>query len=244
MKNEVAVSANADYPVLSAGADFSEVVRANLGGGGFSAFDLERIKMPTGGGKTWAIPSLAGEESRPMISGIIALFNDVRAYWADQDAAGQPPDCSSTNTLVGVGNPGGQCENCPHSQWDSGKNERGQACKAIRRLFLLRPKTYLPALVALPPTSLKACRQYMMRITNAALPYWRVVTEMRLTAEKNPDGLPYSQVIFSAAADAKGDLIMLTEEEGKQIKSYAAGLQAALAGTPIATEDYVITNPE
>ncbi len=40
---------------------FREIIEANVGPAGFSINDLERITLPSGGGKLWEVPNLSGE---------------------------------------------------------------------------------------------------------------------------------------------------------------------------------------
>ncbi len=55
---------------------------------------------------------------------------------------------------------------------------RGQACKQIKQLFLLRGSLLLPEVVTLPPTSLKAAKQYLLKLTSQGVPYYAVVTRI------------------------------------------------------------------
>jgi len=49
------------------------------------------------------------------------------------------------------------CKTCPLSEWGSvGDGNRGQACKSMRRLLVIVKGWAMPALLTLPPTSIKA----------------------------------------------------------------------------------------
>lgn len=231
------------YPILAGAQNASELIRANIGNGQMTAFDLERIKIPTGGGTAWLIPGLAGETQQATLRGIIVHYQDVRAYWKEEFSGDQPPDCSSDDCKTGHGDPGGECSKCPYAAFGSGKGGSGQACKQIRRLFLLTEGTFLPFVIALPPTSLKPCRQYMLRVTNAGLPYWGVVTEIGLEKTKNAGGIAYAKTTFKAAQEG-GTLAALTPEQAAKVHEYADGLRAALARLAVGHEDYVISADE
>ena len=51
------------------------------------------------------------------------------------------------------------CAECPLNQWGSG-NGRGKACKDLRRLIVLVEGWSMPAIMTLPPTSVKAFDTY------------------------------------------------------------------------------------
>src|SRR4029450_12815372 len=87
-----------------------------LGGGVIELQDLDRIRMPTGGALTFEVPTPAGPESRPTITGVLVHVQQRRAYWAqafDETGGGTPPDCTSADGITGVGEPGGACARCP-----------------------------------------------------------------------------------------------------------------------------------
>lgn len=204
---------NADF------ASFQEAMSANIGSGSITAFDLPRIKVPSGGGTLWQLQTLEGERAEPTIEGIIVFARDTRAYWAtsaDDPAAGNnPPDCSSTDGLIGIGTPGGSCvptkeckKGCPLAQFKSDpKGGAGQACKAVRQLFFLRPGSMMPELIGLPPTSLKAAKRYMMSLTVNGIPHFCAVTRIGLEKQKNPAGKTYAVAKFDRARLCTNDEI-------------------------------------
>jgi len=171
----------------------------NIGAGGLSEFDLPRIKMPAGGGLQWAVPTLEGEAMEPALEGVIVLARDTRAYYPQpisETGGGQPPNCWSADGTIGAGKPGGACLGCPLARWDSAPDGRGQACKQIKQLFVVRGSVLLPEVVTLPPTSLKAARQYLLKLAAQGLPYYAVVTRIGLERTKNAQGIAYSRAVF------------------------------------------------
>ena len=237
---EELVKYEAQYPVLATDAHVADLIKENLGGTNFSAFDLEKVGIPTGGGIKWTLQTLTGEIQVPVLEGIIVLFQDCRAYWAKEFSGDTPPDCASEDGRTGYGTPGGKCLECPMSQFGSDiKGGRGQACKQIRRLFVLRPRSYLPIMVALPPTSIKASKQYLTRVTNAGLPYWGVITELSLQKTKNQTGIAYSKVAFQAA-QKDGQLVRLSDEEQGKVREFAKALKAVLSARAFTPEEFVV----
>jgi hypothetical protein len=175
-------------------------ISTNIGSGGLSEFDLPRIKMPAGGGLQWAVPTLEGEATEPAIEGVIVLARDTRAYYSQpisETGGSQPPDCWSADGVTGSGKPGGACLACPLARYGSAPGSRAQACKQIKQLFVLRGSLLLPEVVTLPPTSLKAAKQYLLKLTSQGVPYYAVVTRIGLERTKNSQGIAYSRAVLS-----------------------------------------------
>src|SRR4051794_22747688 len=115
--------------------EIQAIIQENLGGQEIGEFDLPRVKVPAGGGRTWEIPSLGGFDSEPILSGIVVHFKLTRAYGPTRDTSNSPPACRSENGIVGIGDPGGHCKTCPLAQFgtaidDQGNPAPGQACNA------------------------------------------------------------------------------------------------------------------
>lgn len=184
------------------------VLRDNIGPHGFDEFDLDRVKMPAGGGLAFEVPTLGGVESQKEIVGVIIGHGDRRAYWSKPYGEGEsvPPDCSSLDAFVGNGNPGGNCAKCPMAAFGSkikpgGAKGRGQACNQRKLLFIIRPTDMLPLVISCAPTSLDSVKKYMLRLASAGKPAYSVITKFTLTQEKNADGIKYSSVVCEMVAD-------------------------------------------
>ena len=184
----------AQFPVLASEDrdEFLAVIQENFGDTGIQPGDLDRIKMPAGGGTAWEVPTLEGEEHFKEVEGIIIAWQSPRVYWAvslDDQNEPQPPDCSSEEGKVGQGeygpgsdgNPSGLCAECPMNQWGSADDGKGKACKEQRLIYLLQPGGVLPITVGLPPTSIQPLRKYMLRLASEGIPYYGVTTKLGLT---------------------------------------------------------------
>jgi hypothetical protein len=157
-----------------------EAVTTNLGET-VTVVDLERIKIPAGGGTVWTLQTLDGEKTEKELAGVIVCWRDIRSYWAapmEESEAGVPPSCSSIDARTGIGEPGGDCRQCRFAQFGSGRSGEGQACKLVKQLFFLRQENVLPEIVNLPPSSLKPARQYFARLAARALPCYNVTTRI------------------------------------------------------------------
>lgn len=176
------------------------IIRSNAGPQGLSPWDLDRVKVPTGGALNWEVPTIKGPQSAPAIEGIIVQWKDVRAYWDEKYSGGnKPPDCFSNDCLVGTGQPGGPCETCPFAQFGSAVDERGkqtagQACKQTKMLLLVRETELMPMLLALPSKSLRPMKQYFNRLSSAEIHYFACVTSFKLTRGTSASGIPCSVV--------------------------------------------------
>ena len=222
-KNEL-VPIEQQYPVLGPdGAGFLEVMQENLGGEGLSPSDLEVIKVPSGSSPVFMVQTLAGEEPVKELVGIIVHTDIGRAYWSQPMGEGetQQPDCQSSDGIEGEGTPGGPCADCEFSQFGSDPDGRGQACKQVRRLFLLREDCSLPSLLRVPPTSLKAARKYLVSLGSRGVSHLGVVTRITLEKTKNPAGTEYCRLVFNPGGQ-------LTADQAAAVRGYAAALQVGL----------------
>ncbi|MBI4463815.1 MAG: hypothetical protein HY647_03825 [Acidobacteria bacterium] len=64
-------------------------------------------------------------------------------------------------------------------------------------MFVLRGSLLLPEVISLPPTSLKAAKQYLLKLTSQGIPYYSVVTRVGLERTKNSQGIAYSRATFA-----------------------------------------------
>jgi len=220
--------------------DLGAMITANVGTGQLGPGDLDRIKVPAGGGTTWEVPSIDGDRSTRNLDGIIAAWREPRAYWEhsiDDTGGGEPPDCSSQDGITGIGTPGGSCADCPYAKFGSAKDKKGnpadgQACKQMRMMAIILKDDLLPMLLVAPPTSLRNLRQYFLRLVSAAVPFYGVVTRFTLVKAKNKAGTEYSQIQARS-------LEKLDEATKKKMEGYAQLIGKSLErAAPHAAGDY------
>lgn len=78
-----------------------DLVQEAIGTGQLREFDLKSVRMATGGGQFWNVPTLDGEEAVKELQGVILHHKQSRTYWAKEyDGSNDPPDCSSRNAVV------------------------------------------------------------------------------------------------------------------------------------------------
>jgi hypothetical protein len=228
---EVAKKEPGSSPFVILNADIAvirEAMKTNVGEAGLSAGDLERIKVPAGGGTAWTIQTLDGEELLKELVGIIISWRDTRAHWSvpmEESDGNMPPDCYSLDARIGEGKPGGDCHKCPLAQFGSDPKGEGQACKLIRQLFLIREGNMLPEIVSLPPSSVKPARQYFLRLASKGVPTYGVVTKIGLEKTKNGQGIAYAKATLTSGG-------RLPPEQAQRAKDYAAMIEPFLKSTP------------
>lgn len=246
-KKESNVPAKADVPELLGnefkalsltGGKVAAILKNNMGAASVKPFDLDRIKVPTGGSQMWELPSLRGVQGSPVIEGIILHVRAMRSFWQEKYGSGQgnvPPDCTSTDLLRGVGKPGGDCQKCPFAQYgsaidDKGQPGKGQACKESKLLLVMRQDDVVPLLIIVPPTSLKPAMKYLLRLANAGLPYQAVTTQFRLKGARNAGGIAYSEIDFSLGRE-------LSQDEVQRAMEIAGSLQSLFGTITVQHDD-------
>jgi len=208
-----------------------KVLQANLAGmTDASAFTLPRIKMPTSGAQVWTVPTAQGEETVKHVDCIILAHQPCRGYWPGEFRGNEPPRCSSPDGVTGYGDPGGSCRACPLAQWESAQDGRGQACKAMWRLFVLRQGAILPYLLTLAPTSIKPFQVYMTTLSFTATPYYRAISRISLEKARSANGIDYSKAAFRQVGE-------LSDKDEARIEEYAEMIQPYLT-TPVQAEEY------
>ena len=221
------------YAIVEHAADLGELLRENVGAGGLSPFDLDRVKIPGGGSTTWEIPTMEGPVESKELLGIIAAWADKRSYWAnsmEESGGGSPPDCNSEDGITGVGSPGGDCFECPLAAFGSGKNN-AQACKSMKFVFLISPERMLPILLAVPPSSLRPWKQYMLQLASGGASYKHVVTRFTLEKTKNAGNIDYSRLVPSLAERIDPNII-------PQINEYSQALRPLISRIGTQRMDY------
>lgn len=238
-KNEVAkIETGAFAIAVMPETEMVALISANMGeGSGVTMFDLDRVKMPGGGGLAFEVPTLEGDvDYHKSIEGVVLGYKYVRAYWPEsyEESGGAPPACSSQDSVFGEGEPGGKCSTCPYAKFGSGmkdgKPTRGQACQARCVCLVLRPDDILPIIVSVPPTSLKAIRQYFLRLAGHRKRFDQVVTKFTLVGDKNQDGTKFSRVTFSVDR-------FLSDDEAKAVSAYSEQIRS-FTTSQVSPEDF------
>lgn len=191
---------NGNFDLAILDNDSMEVVRENMASEEFSASDLDRVSVPAGGSTMWEVNTPEGIQNVAEFKGVIVLATKGRSYWSAAFGSGEatPPDCASYDCVTGIGEPGGDCATCPFNQFGSA-NGNGKACREKRTLFILQDGELLPTILNVPPSSIKALKSYMLRLTKSGTPLSGCVTAFSLSRAVSKSNIKYSAVNFNMA---------------------------------------------
>lgn len=206
---ELAVVKIKNYALVTSDINIQETLEENLGDTEVGIFSLDTIKVPSGGGVAWELKDITQESGIKTVQdfeGVIVGMLNIRNYWEkgqdEEGASNTPPDCFSYDTVIGHGNPGGVCVECPFAEFGSSKKGTGQLCKQNQLVFIMMERSVLPTIVKLPPTSLKCSRNYMMDLVQAGKKKSEVITRFKLKKIAAGNGKPaYAEVMMSYVED-------------------------------------------
>lgn len=223
------------FDIMDPANNVREIIDYNLAGESLDAQTLLRVKVPSGGGKIWTIPDVSspdGEIDARELDVILLHTQLNRTYWADPDAKGTPPDCSSRDNITGSVSVdaglgfGGACDACPMSKFGSAENKRGQACKLKRTMYFVRENDILPMVVNAPAGSLKNAREYLIGLTQMRKKTHHVITRLTLEKDTNPAGDEFSRIVFQRMGDLAGDQLVAADAYAEAFKPMLAKIDA------------------
>lgn len=237
MSSEMMILDTYQLAAVNPADDVAQAIAEELAGMG--QLEIPRASIPTGGLTQFQVS--CGQDSdidmAKSLEGVIIHHHPTNAYWSNPFAgAGSQPDCSSMDGHEGVKAETGElikCASCPLNQYGSevkadGAAGRGKACKNSHRLYILRAGDYMPILLTLPPTALKALRSYLQALVvpRSGRPMLRpaqVVTSITLKQVKTPEGIAYAVPEFKLVG-------VLTEQTAAAVRRYADAFRAQLQG--------------
>lgn len=127
------------------------------------------------------------------------------------------------------------CFTCPMNQWGSEHQRKGgkaKGCKELRRLLLLIDGWALPAILALPPTSIRAWDTYCSALASKRGAYFAVKTKFALDSAKAQSGETYNIVQVSVQE-------RITDVESLRLVSEIRKQYRDLVGSmPVVAEEY------
>jgi hypothetical protein len=128
------------------------------------------------------------------------------------------------------------CATCPLNQWGSEHQRRaggkGKGCKEMRRLLLLIDGWALPAILALPPTSIRVWDNFCSSLQSKKSAYFAVKTKFALDSAKAQGGETYNVVQVSVDSPIKDvDSLKLISEIRRQYRDLVATM-------PVVAEEY------
>ena len=211
--------------------NFGDLLTGELDGLNVS---FDRVKIPSGGGIAFELPGEDEEtpDSAKEFTGVILFHHQIRGYYKTEYTGGNnPPDCGSMDGHVGVGDPGGNCLECPLAEFGTALNGKGgKACREHRRLYVLQEGEMFPVLYSIPAGSLKAFSAYVVRLLSKCLKTHEVVTRFSLKKAKSGSGMEYSEAVFSKVR-------ALSPEEKAGLLKYAEDVRGLAAKVSLQSEN-------
>ncbi len=243
------------FAIMKPGNDVNALAVENLGGAGISKNDIKKVKVPSGGGVMWEVPTIDGPQYVEHLDAIIIHTGMTRAYFkTEYDGSKEPPDCSSLNAVIGNGDPGGKCLDCPMDEFGSSPNPKsdGKACSEMREVYFMRPNSVFPTLLRVPSMSLGNARTYLVDLTDAGLRKHHVVTRLSLEKATNKRGAEYSRVVFQkvdniedteAIDQYEAMMRPILEEATKEIVAESSTGYSATDNDPMGVDDPMDDKP-
>jgi hypothetical protein len=205
-KTELILVGGDTYPLLQQEhmSNVLALIDENLTGQNFNVLNLPQIHVMPGGTQAFRVTTAGGEETPRELEGVVTASRTTRVFWRTPYGAGgakRPPDCTSTDGFVGVGDPGGECVQCPWSQFGTAANPdgtpgAGQACKQVQQVLFLLPGSVLPHLLIVPPTSGKAWQQYTLSLLSEGSATWAATTKISVERAQAAGGSNYGRIVF------------------------------------------------
>lgn len=220
-----------------------------------------RIKFPTGG-SVGSFTLSDDDTLKAPVDVIVAVAQRKRRYYPGKDpVSGQPPLCASPDGVAGyfdaeseqakaaltapVRHPAlsvvdptrvvgpWQCASCPLSEWGTaGDGSRGQACKEGRALMVIVKGWAMPAVLTLPPTSVKVWDAFASGLRQRGVAYFSRWVTLGLMKENSPKGTAYAVLTIKSAAP-------LTDPEAAEVMAIRAQYAELVRTMNLEGDDFV-----
>lgn len=235
--DEVAVCAEGSFPVLANPA-VPELVTGTIDAMGLTPFQLTQLRVPSGEGIAFTIPTPDGAIAKQEFLGVIGMVKAKQRAWyhvpfADTGGGG-PPDCHSADGVSGYGcndadrfvegkvAPGSTVNACASCEWNQYNSKRGPGggkdCEEVMHLYVWLEEEGMPAMFKVPPTSLKAVQLYGVQLSSRFKTPAQVLTRFALVPRAGK-GVPDSSTLqLSCERD-------LDEDELRNMGNVAAAMR-------------------
>lgn len=107
------------------------------------------------------------------ITGVVIHVQPTRVFWGRpyEDSNGEPPLCTSDNAMIGIGNPGGDCYQCPHA--------RNFECSETHFVFIMPEGEHHPLAIRVTPGSLNNWQQFSAYLRQSMMDWGRPLDDIR-----------------------------------------------------------------
>lgn len=206
---------------------------------GLGDMSPDLLKIPSGGSIVYEVPTDDPENPALVktLDVVIVHHHATNAYWeGEYTGENAQPLCSSSDGHVGVDANGcvHSCEVCPRNQF--GVNGEGKECKNMHRMYMLRAGDPIPLQISLPPSALRAFRDYITRsVVRKGLVTRHCVTRLGLKKETSKvgkdgkGGIVYSSPTFQLVGMLPNEQCAAIDALAEQIKEQQAVASAERA---------------
>ncbi len=231
-QTELAIIPSSNFAALVPQGDLAEAMTAMAEvGEEMRPEDLIKVKLPSGGGTQWEIPSAMGIERTDSITGVLVGWQKCGLLWPNDDPIeGQKPVLRTMDlqTAEQVGPiPDDMVETLekhrlsentfdwkelPYNQWNTGKDGVGKRCKEQRIMFILREQDIFPLVITAGAGSLKTVVPWYTSTQQLRVVWYRLIVELTLKKASSKSGIGYSQIIPKAVGKvSKEDGVVIYE---------------------------------
>lgn len=200
--------------------------------------DLGNVSIAGGGAGTFKVREPGQDEAEggvKTVEGVVIAHHPVNIRWAhpfSERADDERPACRSTDGVTGINAETGEaiaCETCPYNQF--GADGQRKECANKRQLYILRQGELFPVLMSLPPSALRAWRDYTVScLIKSGVPVHRVVTRLTLKNQKNAQKIEYSVPVFTAAG-------RLSPQSAEYLRAFGESLAQRLQKAGLTADD-------
>lgn len=223
-----------DLAMLS--GEMGDAYMEELNGLGNMSPDI--LKIPSGGGLVYEVPTDDPEnpDLAKTIDVVVVHHHPVNAYWIGEFSGDNAaPDCASNDGHIGVDSNGEVhcCEGCPRNEF--GSDGVGKACKNMHKLYMLREGDPIPLVLSLPPSALRAYREFITRsVIRRGLYSRHCVIRLGLKKETSKvdkatgkGGIVYSSPTFTLVGALPRERWEAIDAMAAQLKAQQADIAAA-----------------
>lgn len=116
------------------------------------------------------------------------------------------------------------------AKWDSaGDGSGAQGCKQSKQLFMLRGTSMFLEVVSLPPTSLKAVRQFFLKLVTQGIQYHQCIVKIDMVEAKNAQQQVYGKADMKFVRRLSAEEVARAEQFGTLAKSIAERVEVSAA---------------
>jgi len=206
-KNKDIVLFESQFSMISAdNSSVLEAMKNNLKTEEITRRDMfTLIPNPSGGDEEWTIETPIGKQTFESFDAIILSIGSERAFYEGEYEEGntEPPQCSSTDGVIGQGTPGGRCAACENSKF--GPDGEIPICSQKKPLYLLIPEVnpVMPVILNVTGPSFKTLKTFNVGLMQYGVNTFDIMVKLSLRKGKTKNNKPASILQFKTITNLK-----------------------------------------